>query len=171
MARRGIKKSDLSKRAAKHHEAIARGAPELLSDTDFAHPYVTRKPTQKPAQTERTEVQRPLVNFLRGHLPRGSVVFAITNHARSKTQVFALMRDGMLPGFPDIGIISRVAPQHGGGRFVGFIEAKRPGGGVLSEAQKFVQAEIRELGLPVLAECRSVQEAVDWLREQGVEVR
>lgn len=118
----------------------------------------------KRKDTERSEVQRPLVNYLRRHLPAGSVVFAITNHARSRQQVFALMRDGMLPGMPDVGVI---VP---GPCFLA-IECKRPDGGALSDAQRHVQSELTALGVPVLSECRSVEQAVEWLISMGVEFR
>lgn len=118
--------------------------------------------TTKRNDTERSEVQRPLVNYLRRHLPVGSVVFAITNHARSRQQVFALMRDGMLPGMPDVGVI---VP---GPCFLA-IECKRPDGGALSDAQRHVQSELTALGVPVLSECRSVEQAVEWLKSMGVE--
>ena len=127
-------------------------------------PLPKRKPPAKRNDTERSEVQRPLVNYLRRHLPIGSVVFAITNHARSRQQVFALMRDGMLPGMPDVGV---VVP---GPCFLA-IECKRPNGGALSEGQKHVQSELTALGVPVLSECRSVEQAVEWLISMGVEFR
>lgn len=143
--------------------ALAEGAPELLEDVDFSKLRHRVRVTKKPDQQERHNVQRPLVTYLRRHLPTGSVVFAITNHARSRAQIFSLLRDGMQPGFPDIGIILA------GPRFLA-IECKRPDGGSLSDSQIHTQALLAAAGVPVLAECRSVSEAVEWLREQGVEV-
>lgn len=144
--------------------ALAEGAPELLDDVDFSKLRHRVRITKKPDQAERHSVQRPLVTYLRRHLPAGSVVFAITNHARSREQVFALLADGMQPGMPDVGVVLA------GARLL-LIECKRPDGGSLSDAQKHTQGLLEALGVPVLKECRSKEEAVAWLREQGVFVR
>lgn len=173
--RRPIRKSDVGKRAGKLWDALGQGAPDLLDDTDFKHPYpsANKQIGQKKNQSEKTDVQRPLVTYLRKHLPLGSVVFATTNHARSKQQIFALMRDGMLPGVPDICVCvdgaRLIVPQSQA--FVCFIECKHPDGGRLSDNQIHVQAEIKALRVPVLEECRSVEQAVAWLHQQGVPVR
>lgn len=169
---RPVKRSDVSKSAARKWNAIAQGAPELLDDTDFKHPYVT-KPARAPLkQAEKVEVQRPLVIYLRRHLPHGSVVFAVPNGARSKNQIFSLMRDGMLPGVPDICVCvdgrRLVTPQSQA--WVGMIECKAPDGGRLSDAQTHVQGELVAMRVPVLSECRSVEQAVAWLHQQGVPV-
>jgi hypothetical protein len=168
MTRRPLRRADVSKRAARKWDAIAQGAPDLLDDADFAHPYPSSKARQPLKQTEKTEVQRPLVVYLRRHLPADSVVFAIPNAARSRAQIFSLMRDGMLPGAPDICVITRDAD---GKRWLGFIECKHPNGGRLSDVQIEVQARIGALGFPVLSECRSVEQAVAWMHQQGVPVR
>lgn len=170
------RKSHVPKRVAKLWDAIGQGAPELLDDTDFKHPYVTPKPRAKPQQRERKEVQRPLVNYLRKHLPAGSVVFAVTNHARSRTQTFALIADGMLSGMTDVVVLvdrRHVVGLQGtsGPPWIGCIENKDPEGGSLSDNQKFVQSELRAMGAAVLEECRSVEQAVAWLHQQGVPVR
>lgn len=156
-------------------------ADEVMTDADFAMARAFRDgagpaPRKPPAQRERDEVQRPLVNHLRKHLPAGSIVFAVTNHARSKMQIMALIRDGMKVGLPDIGIITAAVGRDDGRltllppRLL-MIECKHPDGGVLSEAQKHTQSELRGLGVPVLAECRSVEQALEWLRKQGVEIK
>lgn len=163
--RRGVKKSDVSKSLAKAWDKLGQGIP--LDDLDvqrFAHSAAKAKAPKKPRQDlERAQVQRPLVVYLRRHLPAGSVVFAITNHARSRQQIFALMRDGMLPGVPDV---CAVLP---GGRVL-FIECKRPDGGSRNDSQKHVQASLQAIGVAVMQECRSVEQAVEWLRAEGVAI-
>lgn len=165
--KRGIRKSDLSKRVAQQWDAIARGEPALLDDFDFSK---KAKPRAKPVQAEKVEVQRPLVVHLRRHLPEGSVVFAIPNLSRSRQQTFALLRDGMLPGVPDLCII---IPRDGciTDPSVFFIECKHPDGGTLNDAQREVQRQLEWCSVPVLSECRSVRQAVDWLQKHGVQFR
>lgn len=152
-------------------------ADEVMTDADFAMARAFRDgagpaPRKPPAQRERDEVQRPLVNYLRKHLPPGSVVFSVPNHARSKMQVLALIRDGLKPGFPDLGLLvnmstaAELRPP-----LVCFIENKHPDGGVLSAAQEHTQGELVALGFPVLCDCRSVEQALEWLRKQGVEIK
>lgn len=180
---KAAKWSDIPKRKRALYRALAEGAPELLTDADMAYHAAIRAPRAKPVQSEKVDVQRPLVVYLRRHLPAGSVVFTVPNASRSKQQTFALIRDGMLPGMPDVGVIVPemayireksstlgFRPAYTAGVF--FIECKRPDGrGKLSEAQQHVQSMLTALGVPVLAECTSVQQAIAWLHQQGVEFR
>lgn len=167
MPRKRARKADLPRRKAAIWDALAQGDPDAPALQARAIP--TGAPPKPRNDAERREVQRPLIVYLRRHLAEpDSVVFAIPNLARSQQQTFALIADGMLPGIPDVCVVTRDVR---GARWAGFIEAKAPDGGRLSDAQKHVQAQIRALGFPVLAECRSVQAAVDWLSEHGVAFR
>ena len=145
------------KRLAKAWEAVARGAPGLLTDDDFA----PRAPRAPPVKQEAPR-QRAVVSYLRKHLPEGSVVCAVTNHSRSREQTFFLVAQGMLPGMPDLLIFTPGPAVHA-------IEMKGPDGR-LSDAQRHVQGLLTALGVPVLAECTGIDEARDWLREQGVKI-
>ena len=158
-----IKMRDLSKRAAQQWSAIAQGAPELLDDLDIQR---IRKPRAKPAQREKTLVQRPLVVRLRKHLPRGSVVHAQAIQPLNTNHKFAMQRDGVQFGMPDIDIY---VPRDGG-FWHGKIECKDPEGGVLSNTQIHTQQLLMDMGVPVLRACRSVEEGVAWLRAQGVSI-
>ncbi len=117
-----------------------------------------RQPRKPPRKLE-APLQRAVVVALRRRLPPGSLVAAVTNHSRSKHQTFALLAQGMLPGMPDLLVFTSY--------HVFGIEMKAPGGR-LSSAQQSTQAGLRALGVPVLAECASVQQAVAWLELQGV---
>lgn len=157
-----------SERAA--WDAIAVGAPHLLPVAHAAQ----KTPRKKPEQKERKS-QGAAVTYLRRHLPRGSLVYAIPNMARSPAHRFALIRDGMLPGMTDLCII---VPDHDAQSFRSFyVEWKRAfgprggNGGALSDAQIEVQRQLRDAYVPVLAECRSIEECAAWLREQGVEIQ
>lgn len=160
-----MKKSEMSRALAKAWGAIGEGAPELLSDADFVA--MKAPPRAKPQQKERKS-QAAGVIFLRKHLPRGSLVYAIPNASRSREHRFSLLRDGLLPGMPDLGIIVPWPEPFLHRTFR--IEWKRPGGGALSQSQIEVHAQLRALGVPLLSECRGTDEAVEWLREQGVKI-
>jgi hypothetical protein len=173
------RKEHLTRRQGALWDALAQGSPEMVADA-LAKP--TRAASTPARQSERIDVQRPLIVYLRKHLPAGSVVFAVPNLARSREHTYTLIRDGMLPGVPDICILTSTTAMLCGDDethsmipwstpWVGFIECKRPGGGVLSDAQREVQSFIRALKIPVLAECRSIPEAAQWLHEQGVVLR
>src|SRR5262245_16945147 len=131
-----VRKSDLPRRAGAIWDALAQGDPDALAE---AHAMTTRKAAM-PVQHEREEVQRPLIVYLRRHLEPGSVVFSVPNMARSRQQTFTLIRDGMLPGVPDVCVLTTRSKQVCGDDdwiehvtpWVGFIECKRPGGGSLS---------------------------------------
>jgi hypothetical protein len=172
------RKSDIPKRTAAIWDAIAQGSPEMM-DEALARPIRAPVVARAKTQPERDLVQRPLVVWLRKHLPDGSVVFAVPNLARSRQQLFSLIRDGMLPGVPDICIITTRTRMMCGDDgmiphttpWIGFIECKRPDGGTLTDAQIVVQGQLGALRVPVLAECRSVAEAAAWLKEQGVALR
>lgn len=171
--KRALRKQDTPKHLHKAWDALAQGAPDLLDDLDIsrlrarAEARAEAPPRKKPDQAERRSQGRGVV-YLRRHLPMGSLVYAVPNSARSQAHRFALMRDGMLPGMPDLGIIVPWPEPFLHRTFR--IEWKREGGGVLSPAQIHIHEQLRALGVPLLSECRSTQEAVDWLREQGVEI-
>ena len=174
---RRIRLQDVPKRQQNLHRAIAEGAPEMLEDADFALRKATRQPRAKPEALK----QRAVVVYLRKHLPLGSIVFAITNHSRSKHQTFALIAQGMLPGMPDVGVLvpshplSRPMPQqyhlYSPHRHCLFFIEMKSDTGKLSEAQRNTQELLRDLGVPVLSECRSVDEAKIFLQKLGVQFR
>lgn len=172
-----IRMRDLSKRAQQQWSAIAQGAPELLDDLDMQR--AQRKPSQRPER----DAQRKVVTYLRKHLPRGSLVFSNNNTNTTANQRLAQMADGMLPGLPDLTVItagpttffttaithnSISAEQRPTGR-VFMIEMKAPKGR-LSETQERTQQMLRALGIPVFPRCTSVDEAVEWLRSHGVAI-
>lgn len=156
----------LPKRVQKIYRAIAEGAPEMLTDADF----VMRTPRAKPQLREKKEVQQPLVVYLRKHLPAGSIVHAQAIQPLNENHRFAMIRDGVQFGMPDLLVIVPgdernewpVLP-----RFF-FIECKHPDGGVISGAQEATQRMLIDAGCEVLSECRSVQQAISWLTERGV---
>jgi hypothetical protein len=156
-----IRMRDLSKRAAAQWSAIAQGAPELLDDLDMQ-----RMPRAKPAKPE-ADAQARVVTYLRKHLPKGSVVFSIPNQSYSRNHAFAATRTGQLAGVPDLCVICP-NPQKGQPLIL-FIEMKAPAGR-LSTAQEHTQQQLRALGIPVFPRCTSVEEAVVWLRNHGVEI-
>lgn len=156
-----------SKQVQRMWKAIAEGKPELLDDLDMH-----RKPRAAPIAKE-APLQKATVNFLRKHLPPGSLVWAMTNHSRSQNQTFALIAMGMLPGMPDLGVLvpsDGYSPVHGTEPRLYFIEMKAPKG-VLSAAQERVQGLLQDMGIPVLAKCESAKQAADWLEAQGVRFR
>lgn len=165
---RGIRKQTLSKRVAAQWEAIARGEPALLDDLDFSRGKPL-KPRAKPQQREKEEVQRPLVVYLRKHLPAGSVVHANAIQPLNQNHRFAMQRDGVQFGMPDLDIYVPLIPR-GRQFWHGKIECKHPEGGVLSASQHHTQGLLVDMGVPVLAECQSVAQAIRWLREQGISV-
>lgn len=170
MSRTAKRMSDIPKSRRNLMRALAEGAPEMLTDADFAYRTATRAPAKKRAKPEAL-AQRAIVNGLKRRLPAGSLIFAITNHSRSKNQTFFLMSQGMLPGMPDIGVI--VPPYHYSplyGRLF-LIEVKDPNGGSLSDNQKRVQEDLRTLGVPVLAECRDLKEALVFFRNHSVPLK
>lgn len=154
-----IRKQDLSKSVARQWEAIARGDPSMLED--FALPQ-TRPPRAKPEQREKKEVQRPLVKHLRKHLPLGSVVHAQAIQPLNENHKFAMQNDGVLFGMPDLLIIIP------GPRFF-LIECKSETGR-LNRNQQYVQPLLTALGVAMLSECRSVEQAVEWLKAEGVAI-
>lgn len=170
---RSIRKQDLPRRLAAAWDALGQGAPELIDDADVAYFKATRSPRKKPEQRERMQVQRPLVNFLRRHLPSGSKVLFIPNGTArsSRNHIFMLIADGLEQGTPDLEIIlpfgtydvQRVP------RGVCRIECKREEGIKPSDNQALRIAEHEALGIPCFV-AGSVAEAVDWLRKQGVQI-
>ena len=162
-----------NKRIAKMWRAVAEGKPELLDDLALQQ----RKPRAKPVQSEKKEVQQPLVAYLRKHLPLGSIVHAEAIQPVSENHRFAMQRDGVQFGMPDIVVIvpeislfergiTLVCPRHY------YIECKRPGkGGKLSPSQIHTQGLLEDMGCNVLRECRSVAQAVEWLTADGVKFR
>ena len=153
----------VNKRISKMWRAVAEGKPELLDDLALQQ----RKPRAKPVAKE-APLQRATVNFLRKHLPPGSLVWAMTNHSRSQNQTFALIAMGMLPGMPDLGVL--IPFQRGAGPGIYFIEMKAPKGSV-SATQERVHGLLQDMGIPVLAKCESAKQAADWLEAQGVKFR
>lgn len=163
------KMQDVPKRLRNTHQALACGAPEMLTDSDFAYAAAVRDSVRSPRKPAKPEwhAQRAVVTYLRKHLPAGSIVFAITNHSRSRMQSFALTAMGMLPGMPDLCVITPNA--YSSVPLLLCIEMKAPDGRV-SDVQLHTQQTLRALGVPVLAKCTSTQEAVEWLRKQGVQI-
>ena len=151
----------VNKRIAKMWRAVAEGKPELLDDLALQQ----RKPRAKPVQAEKKEVQQPLVVYLRKHLPLGSVVHAQAIQPVSENHRFAMARDGVQFGYPDVEVIIP------GPRYF-HIECKNPNGrGRLSKSQQDTQELMTDLGCVVLSECESVAQAVEWLTAQGVKFR
>ena len=161
-----------NKRIAKMWRAVAEGKPELLDDLALQQ----RKPRAKPVQSEKKEVQQPLVAYLRKHLPLGSIVHAEAIQPVSENHRFAMQRDGVQFGMPDLLVIvpRQVVTQFGflnGEPLYAHIECKAPKGGRLSPSQIHTQGLLEDMGCAVLKECRSVEQAVEWLEERGVEFR
>lgn len=156
---------DVSRQAAKQWGAIAQGAPELLDDLDMSRT-TPRGPMKRPER----DAQRKVVTYLRKHLPAGSLVWSNNNTNTTAAQRHTQMADGMLPGLPDLTVIvpSKDYPAVFAVR-VYFIEMKSQTGR-LSSQQRDTQAALTALGVPVLSECRSVEEAVTWLRRMGVKI-
>lgn len=154
-----MRKADASsKRLAAVWDAMAQGDVEALEEIGAAP-----EPKQR-AKPEKHEAlrQRAVVTYLRKHLPLGSLVFAITNHSRSREQTFFLLSQGMLPGMTDLGVL--VA-----GRFYA-IEMKNPGGR-LSSNQERVQGALEDQGVPVLKMCEGVPDVVAFFDRWGVQWR
>lgn len=109
-----------------------------------------RAPAAKSPGTPERDFQVEQVAYLRGALPPGAVLFAVTNEhaARAKSpgaraRFHAKRRaQGVAPGFPDIGIALADAR-------VVWVENKSPRG-VLSDAQRDMHAALRALGHSVI---------------------
>lgn len=154
-----------SKQVQRMWKAIAEGKPELLDDLDMTRGNPRGHPRRKPEQREKKEVQQPLVIFLRKHLPLGSVVHAQAIQPVSENHRFAMQRDGVQFGMPDLLVI---VP----GPAFYFIEAKHPdGSGRLSSTQQHTQGLLEDMGCAVLRECTSAAQAVEWLQSKGVKFR
>lgn len=158
------RKADVPKRLADAWDKLGQGMP--LDDLELQR--LKAKPRAKPVQHERHAQGRAVI-YLRKHLPRGSLVYAVPNHSRSRMQTFALMREGLLPGMPDLGIIVPWPEPHYHRTFR--VEWKRENGGRLSESQLRVHEQLRQLGVPLLEECRTIEQCVAWLRAEGVDIQ
>lgn len=159
------RKADVPKRIAEAWDKLGQGVP--LDDLELQRLRAPQKPRAKPEQKERRSQGRAVI-YLRKHLPHGSLVYAVPNHSRSRMQTFALLRDGLLPGMPDLGIIVPWEAPFYHRTF--HVEWKREDGGRLSESQIRVHEQLRALGVPLLPECRTVEECVAWLQSEGVDV-
>lgn len=160
---RGPKKNHVGKRLGAKWDALGQGAPDLMTDTDFTHPYPSPPKIKRAPVKREAPRQRAVVNGLRRRLPEGSLIWATTNHARTRNQTFFLISQGMVPGMTDLFVLIE------GPRLFG-IEMKDEGKRA-SENQLFVHAQLRALGVPVLSECCELEQAVEFLRGQGVEVK
>jgi hypothetical protein len=80
---------------------------------------------------------------------RGELIFSIPNGGhRSKTTAALLKATGVVAGVPDLFVP----------RYATFIEMKRTKGGVLSDAQKDIIAQIEAMGYQVLV-CYGAEDA------------
>lgn len=169
--KRPLRKSSISAAARKYYDALNMREPELLTDEYFSGP----APRAAPKQREKVEVQRPLVFYLRKHLPAGSIVHAEAIQPLNENHKFAMQRDGVQFGMPDILVIVRMKV---GSLSTGIISSKpcfffiecKSAKGTMSASQHHTQALLIAAGCNVLPMCRSVEEGVAWLRGLGVEV-
>lgn len=152
------------------------GLSGVMTSADFSFHTATKKLRAKPQQREKREVQQPLVVYLRKHLPEGSIVHAQAIQPLNENHRFGMQRDGVQFGMPDLLVI---VPGDAAVRYLRedddaaqtgffFIECKHPDGGKLSPSQEHTQSLLIAMGCEVLRECRSVKEAVEWLKSRGV---
>lgn len=81
------------------------------------------------------------------------------------------MSQGMIPGWPDLGVLvpGRFVRDWRAPYWLAKIEMKDAGKHT-SHTQDDVHAQLRALGVPVLSECCDLEQAVVFLRGQGVEI-
>ncbi len=127
-----------------------------------------RKPVpSKPRGNPERDFQVEQVQWLREHLPTGSVVFAIGNESEAKAKTpkararyqWRRIAAGVCPGFPDVGV---ALPD---GRTL-YIENKSRTGG-LSKNQREVHAELRAGGHTVFV-ARTIEQTRAGLIAAGV---
>ncbi len=125
------------------------------------------RPVAVPVPLERA-VQREIREMLGAfgfgtfHIPNGA---QLAGDPKSRArQMRALRGDGLVPGFPDLGVIGLPYGISRGG--VGFLEVKRARGGKVSAAQGACHAWLQERGVR-LAVVRSADEAIAALYDWG----
>lgn len=107
---------------------------------------------KKSAPYEDAE-QKAIVGWLQR---RGYFVFHIPNHKKMRQDI------GALPGIPDLCLVL------GMGQTI-WIEMKRRKGGVLSDAQKKIHEDMRQLGHQIII-AKGAKDAFDQLKELGIGV-
>lgn len=105
-------------------------------------------------------LQRAILAELAVRLPLGAVVFHVPNQDATKSAAYgrAKVRDGVLPGFPDLGLIYQ-------GRIYG-LEVKAPDGR-LNDNQIAAHPRLRAAGCEIEV-VYSVADALDALAGWGV---
>jgi hypothetical protein len=138
-------------------------------------PAAPRLPRKKRGNPE-LQAQIAIVAALRLALPRGSVLYRVTNEQRAKPGATpeqrmrfhqARAKTGVCFGFPDFGVLLP-APLPDGGRTLLF-EVKSKAGR-LHPRQADLHAHLGTIGVPVFT-VRDPQEAVDALRSIGISPR
>jgi hypothetical protein len=115
----------------------------------------------KPQHREQS-LQEKVVRALKLALTRETTFFAVPNGgSRSRIEAAILDGQGVLPGVPDLILISN-------GRAFG-LELKGENGS-LSGAQRAAQVALRDAGMRVEV-ARSLDEALEHLRDMGIPLR
>lgn len=139
----------------------------VAAEADWLRAQAGKPVASKPRGNPERDFQVEQVEWLRGHLPAGSVVFAVKNEhaARSRSPKaiarFYAMREaeGVCSGFPDIGIALPDARTL-------YVENKSRTGG-LNKNQREVHAKLRAAGHTVFV-ARTIEQTRAGLIAAGV---
>lgn len=145
-------------------------ADVALLESDVTLPDMTARkaPRRKPVKKEAPR-QIAIVTHLNKHLPEGSLVFHVPNHARSREHALFLARMGQRGGIPDLLVVvphpCGQAPTRPQGLWFG-LEVKDEGEAATSK-QEYYHGVLDRLGCPC-AVVFDVKGAVTFLEKWGV---
>lgn len=119
-------------------------------------------PARKRYEYRESPVQQAIVTYLRAVLPRSFRVYKITNEGqRTPAQLARAIAEGLLPGWPDLGIVSS--------DWFGFLEVKDDEGR-LSPEQQAIFEWMKAHRIPS-AVVRSIDDVRAFLAAENIQTR